>query len=169
MDSMKIAKYIEEKYPSPSINLGSTYLQKLVEQMAPIMASIRTVFLPLMPERLLNPSSVGYWHETRSKVIGKPLSELTEDERGDKAWDAAKKHVQEISRLLRENSDGPFFEGKTVTYADFHWAGFLLFWERIGAAEFEKLLEISGEAGKSDNVHLQLLDAVKPWSARSDH
>ncbi|KAH6657020.1 putative glutathione S-transferase [Truncatella angustata] len=168
MDSLKIAEYIEEKYPTPSIHLDSPYVKKVVDQISASFQfgkGVRGIFFPLVPERLLNPRSAEFWYETRAKIIGKPLSEITEDERGDKAWEYATEPVKEITRLLRENSEGPFFEGNTVTYADFYWAGYLLFWKRIGDDTFQKLLSISGDG----DVHLKLLEAVKPWSERDDH
>lgn len=172
MDSMKIAKYIEEKHPEPSIHLDSPYIKKVVEQMVATMSfgpGLRGVLLARIPGRLLNPPSVEYWQETRSKAIGKPLSEITEDEQGDKAWEYAAPAIKEVTRLLKENSEGPFFEGKTVTYADFYWIGFLLFWRRIGDDTFKKLISVSGEADNSDNVHLKLLEAAKPWTERDDY
>lgn len=169
MDSNRIAEYLEEKYPSPSIHLDTPYKKKVLDQMIPIMAAVRVVFLPIMSVRVLSPGSVDYWNETRPKAFGKPFSEITEEERGDKAWAKAEEPIKEITRLLKENPDGPFFDGKTVTYADFYWAAYLLFWQKIGDDKFQKLLGVSGEAGKSDNVHLQLLEAVKPWSDRRDH
>jgi glutathione S-transferase len=170
-DSMKVAQYIESQHPSPSIHLDSSYIPKVIMQLDSLMAfgtGLRGVFLPLMPERLLNPQSVDYWMETRSKRIQKPLSQLTEDERGGKAWEHATKPIQEVTRLLKEN-EGPFFMGKTVSYADFIWAGFLLFWQRIGDDVFNKLVSISGDVEGRENVHLQLLEAVKPWTERSDN
>ncbi|KAI1858503.1 uncharacterized protein JN550_012550 [Neoarthrinium moseri] len=170
-DSIKIAEYIEEHYPSPSIHLDSPYvpkIQKLIATLMELGTGLRGVFLALVPERLLNPESVDYWMETRSKMLQRPLSELTADERGGKAWDHAAKSLHEVTRLLKEN-DGPFFAGKTVTYADFYWAGFLLFFQRFGTEVFEKLISCTGDGEGADNVHLKLLEAVKPWSERDDH
>ncbi|KAK9779697.1 putative Glutathione S-transferase [Seiridium cardinale] len=172
MDSMEIANYIEEKNPSPSVHLDSPYVDKVVQLLKAAMemgTGVRGVFFPLVPERLLNPPSVDYWMETRPKAIGKPLSELTDDERGGKAWENVAKPIGELTRLLKENPEGPFFEGKTVTYADFCWVGFLLFWQRIGDDVFQKIISASGDAYDNDNVHLKLLEAVKPWAERNDH
>lgn len=171
MDSMAIAKHIEAKHPTPSIHLDSPYVTKVQELLGELMqlgTGLRGVFLPLIPERLLNQVSVDYWMESRAKKLGKPVEALTADERGGKAWEYATKPMQEVTKLLKEN-DGPFFTGDTVCYADLIWAGFLLFFQRQGDDLFQKVISISGDVEGQDNVHVKLLEAVKPWSARDDH
>jgi glutathione S-transferase len=171
MDSLEIAKHIEANYPSPSIDFDWSFTEKiqgLINELMALGTGVRGVFLITCPERLLNPRSVEYWIDTRSKKLQKPLSELTPDERGGKAWDHASRTLQKVTELLKEKS-GPFFKGDTVCYADFCWAGFLLFMGRQGEDVFEKMISVSGDVQGKDNVHLKLLEAVKPWSARDDH
>jgi glutathione S-transferase len=167
MNSLKIAEYFEEKHPSPSLHLDSPYIDKVVSHLSELMqlgTGLRGAFLGRVPDRLLSDKSIGYWHETRCKALGKPVNELTEDEQGEKAWANSAQNIQAVTSLLKEN-DGPFFMGETVSYADFYWAGFLLFWKRVGDDVFKKLLENSGD----EQVHLNHLEAVEPWSKRDDH
>ncbi|KAH8682300.1 putative glutathione S-transferase [Xylariales sp. PMI_506] len=167
MESMEIAKYIEQQYPSPSVHLDSAYIPKVRERIAAlgeVGTGLRGVFLPIIPERLLNEKSASYWMETRVKYLGKPVHAITEDERGDKAWENATPNVRAVTEMLKENP-GPFFMGETVCYADFFWIGYLIFWKRIGDDVFEKLMSVSGDR----SVHLKLLEAARPWTERDDH
>ncbi|ETS75065.1 hypothetical protein PFICI_13549 [Pestalotiopsis fici W106-1] len=175
MNSKDIAQYIEEQYPEPSIHLDSPYIRKVMIEISALFdhtlgRSLYGVVLDRIPSRVLNPRSAEYWIRTRSEIVGKPLGEMTAEERGGKVlWDNAVKNMAELTRLLKENPDGPFFEGKTVTYADFYWVGFLLFFRRLGEDVFQKLISVSGDVEGSENVHLKLLEACKQWSERDDH
>jgi glutathione S-transferase len=163
MDSRKIAEALEKAYPSPGLHLDSPYLIKLEGIMPELVGTIRGVYYPLVPQRLLSEASRPYWYETRVKTIGMPLEQMAKEKGGPAAWKAAEPHFAKVNAMLAEHPEGPFFMGETVSYVDFVWAGFLIFTRRIG--EFEKLLEASGNA----DMHLKLLEAVEPWSKRDDY
>lgn len=91
------------------------------------------------------------------------LEELEKDLGGESAWTSAAPLLEELTGLLKEN-EGPFFEGTEVTYADFVWAAALLFFQTVGGEVFQELLKASGDA----RPHLDLLEAVRPWSERRD-
>lgn len=167
MDSMQIAKHIEESHPTPSLHLDSPYLAEVMKRIAGLQelgTGLRGVFLPMVPGRLLNEKSVSYWMETRTKDYGS-LEKLAEDSKTSKVWESSAHNAQHVTNMLKENNTGPFFMGDTVSYADFCWAGYLLFWKRIGEDVFEKLMGITGDK----QVHLDFLKAVEPWSKRDDH
>jgi glutathione S-transferase len=148
MDSMNIAKHIEEKHPTPSLHLDSPYLDEVMNRIVGLQGvgtGVRGVFLPLVPERLLNEKSVPYWMETRTNLYGPFSSLIREDQKGGKVWEDSAHNAQDVTRMLKENTAGPFFMGDTVSYADFYWAGYLLFWKRIGDDVFQKLLEITAD------------------------
>lgn len=175
MNSKDIAQYLEEKYPEPSIHLDSPYIPKVIKEIATLIdhslgKSLFGIVLDRVPSRILNPSSAEYWIRTRSDVVGKPLAELTAEEKGGQVlWDNAVENIGNVTRLLKENPEGPFFAGKTVTYADFYWVGFLLFFKRMGDDVFQKLIDASGDVEGSENVHLKLFEACRQWSERDDH
>lgn len=175
MNSKDIAQYLEEKSPEPSIHLDSPYIPKVIKEIATLIdhslgKSLFGIVLDRVPSRILNPASAEYWIRTRSDVVGKPLAELTAEEKGGQVlWDNAVENVGNVTRLLKENPEGPFFAGKTVTYADFYWVGFLLFFKRMGDDVFQKLIDASGDVEGSENVHLKLFEACKQWSERDDH
>lgn len=69
--------------------------------------------------------------------------------------------LKQVTDLLNETKDqGPFFEGDKPTYADFVWAGFLIFMRKADEEGFEKLLEATGDR----EAHVRFLEAVKPWA-----
>lgn len=97
-----------------------------------------------------------------------PLDKLWEEKGGEKAWEELEKSgdLQEVVGWLKENGDGPFFLGKEVSYADFVWAGFLIFMKRIGDEYgYGQILKRSGGDGE---VHERLLDALKQWTGSAD-
>lgn len=163
MDSRKIVDKIDQTNPEPSIHLDSPVLAKLEEIMPRLMGALRPVYFLEVPGNILSDKSVDYWHETRSKAVGMPLAQLGEESGGQRAWDAAKPIIHEVEVLLKENSEGAFFLGNTPSYADFVWAGFLIFLQRNGV--IEELYKVSGDS----QLHKNLLDATAPWQKRNDY
>lgn len=165
MESRQIAGVIEQAYPEPSLHLDSPILQKVMDIMPKLMPALRGNYIPVIPQRILNEASLEYWYATREKTVGMKLDELEKTAGGEKGFVEAEPKLKEITALLKAKSDGPFFDGNTVTYADFVWVGFLVFWQTIGNDKFELLLKHTGDA----KVHEELLKAVEPWSKRNDH
>lgn len=165
MDSKAIAQAIEKGTAEPSLHLDAPYLATLEEIMTKLMPALQPIYIPAIPKRLLNEASVPYWYRTREAKLGMKLDELEKTKGGDPSWTAAEPLLKKVTELLKENPYGPFFSGKTVSYADFVWAGFLIFGRRIGDDMFSELLKRTGDA----KVHEDLLKAVEPWSKRDDH
>lgn len=165
MDSRKIATVIEERHPEPSVHLDSPYLAKIEEIMARLMGPFAALFLASVPKRILNEASKPYWYETREQFVGMHVDQFEKEKGGEVAFKGAAPIVQEVTALLKENGDGPFFMGNTVSYADFVWGGLLLFAQRCGQETLDGLLKVSGDA----QVHTALLEGLRPWSKRSDH
>jgi glutathione S-transferase len=93
-----------------------------------------------------------------------PVDQLEKEKGGELAWNEAEPALRGATALLKENQ-GPFFLGETVSYADLVWATVLLFSKRMGMGFFEEALKRSGDA----QVHLDLLEAVRPWSERDGY
>lgn len=164
-DSWKIAAVLEEKYPEPSLHLDSPYLPKLRQFLMEAMEPLDGIYKPGVAFNVLGEASVGYFRSTREKACGMTLEQLAAEKGGAAAWKAAEPGLHKITALLKENSEGPFFEGKTPGLVDFVWAGFLIFMLRIGEGTFADALKATGDS----DLHIKLLDAVKPWSERDDH
>lgn len=80
------------------------------------------------------------------------------------AWNDAEPVLRNATALLKENK-GPFFLGDTVSYADLVWVSVLLFSKRLGQGFFEEAMKRSGDA----QVHLDLLEAARPWYERDSY
>lgn len=165
MDSDVIARVVEKDHPSPPLHLDSPYLEKLSHILAPqIMPALRGNYIPVVPNQLLNEASLEYWYRTREEKVGMKLDVLEQTEGGEPGFAKAEPLLRQVTGWLTEN-DGPFFMGNTVSYADFVWAGFLIFFRRLGTDKLDRLLEKTGDA----SLHLGLLAAVELWSKRDDH
>ena len=164
-DSLAIAKAIEKAFPEPSLHLDSPYVDRLFAVLKEIQSAIVPVYIPMVPQRILNEASRPYWYETREAKVGMPLDQLAREKGGDPAWAAAAPHLRQVSDLLRENPQGPFFLGETPSYTDFIWGGLLVFLRRIGDDVLEKGLESTGDR----DLHLKFLEAIKPWSERDSY
>lgn len=165
MDSKAIVQAIEKGTPEPSLHLDSPYLAKVEEILEKITTALQPIYIPTVPKRFLNDASIPYWYRTREAKFGMKLDEFEKTKGGDLSWNQAEPLLKQITELLKENPDGPYFSGKTVTYADFIWAGCLIFWQRLGDDLFSELLKRTGD-GK---VHTDLLKAVEPWSKRDNY
>ncbi|KXX80634.1 Maleylacetoacetate isomerase [Madurella mycetomatis] len=165
MDSLKIAEVIEAEYPTPSVHLDSPYHTKVRDFVRDIMGRLQPVYVVHVVKRILDEPSVPYWNRTRAEYVGMPLDQYEKENPVDKCWEKAAPVMKGVTALLEENSQGPFFMGSEVSYADFAWGGFLIFIRSIGEEMLEELLKVSGNA----KVHLDLLEALSPWTERDDH
>ncbi|OTB01282.1 hypothetical protein M426DRAFT_25733 [Hypoxylon sp. CI-4A] len=163
-DSKEIARVLEEKYPEKPLHLDSPYIARLDTPTTGLFRAIAPVFIPGVPFNILNEASIPYFRRTREANIKTTLEKFQEGG-GEKAWKAAQPHIEKIDALLKENTEGPFFEGKTVGFVDFQWGGILIFLQRLGDNAFEELLKHSSDP----DLHLKFLEALKPWSERDDH
>lgn len=160
MDGKRICEYITTTYPSPPLpGLESPAYTKLIDIMNDVLNKSFGIFVPLVPKRILGPASQEYWYRTREKEDG-PLDELWETQGGEIGWDKTEPSLRAATALLKENPEGPFILGKQVSYADFCWAGFILFTKALGEDVHEELLKRSGDG----RVHLNLVEAVGPWA-----
>ncbi|KAI1424346.1 putative glutathione S-transferase [Xylaria sp. FL1777] len=166
MDSWKIVQAIEKDYPSPSLHLDSPLRERVEGHLFIGREALRPVSSMKIINRLLKEQNHEYWYETRSKAAGMPLEQFEKEYGQDgKSYKEAAPHFQAVTAILKEDASGPFFMGSTLSYTDFVWAGFLLFCRRIGDDVFQSVLEATGDG----DVHLKLLKALEPWSARDDY
>ncbi|KAI1374197.1 putative glutathione S-transferase [Hypoxylon crocopeplum] len=165
MDSWKIAEVLEEKYPEPSILLDSPYLKKLRGVLSQVMEPLTAIKVCNVYNNILSEASQPYFRRTREEDIGKTFEKLAEEQSDEAAWKASEPYFHQVTAFLQENPEGPFFEGKTPGFADFVWAGNLIFFIRMGGNVFADALKASGDA----DTHLKLLEGLKPWSERDDY
>ncbi|KAH9893118.1 putative glutathione S-transferase [Xylariomycetidae sp. FL2044] len=169
MDSYKIAPELEARYPaSPRLHLDAPVLPRVREHMIGFMVALRGEFVPRVCADILGGASQPFFDASRAADFGMSLERVRRELGGDAAYEAARPHIERVTALLKEEGSGeagPFFMGRTVSYADFIWAAILVFWKRLGDDAFAKLLEISGDR----EVHLRFLEAAKPWTERDDY
>lgn len=161
MDSLPIAHALEELQPTPSLHLDSPYATKVQEIITKYNVILAPAWLPRVPTTLLPPRSAEYFERTRAARFGCPTSDLETPERLAEAWEAFEPAVGELSKLLGENPEGPFFMGETVSYADFIVAGWLRFYERANGETFRRVV------GR-DEAFGRLYEACGGWLERDD-
>jgi glutathione S-transferase len=165
MRSEVISAKIEELYPSPSAHLDSPYWPK-VSALVDQMNRLRPIYMHAAYTNVLHEGSADFFYRDRSEKVGMPLEKLLEARGGaEKLFDSFEAVMKDATALLKENGDGPYFEGKTVGYADFVWVTFLLFFRRLDQKFLDELLKRAGDA----DVHLKLLEATAQWYARDTY
>ncbi|KAK4174495.1 hypothetical protein QBC36DRAFT_218368 [Triangularia setosa] len=164
-DSKVIAQELQSLYPTPHIDLSSPYQAKIEGIMQRLMPALAPIYIPLIPKILLNEKSQPYWYDTRGKAVGMEVDAFGRENGGEKAWGKVEPILKEVTGLLKENGDGPYFEGKQVTYADFVWGGFLIFVQRVDKGAYEEVLRRSGDR----KVHEAVLKGLEKWSERNNH
>lgn len=164
-DSRKIAGIIEKAHPEPSVHLDSLYQTKIEGLLRQVIPPMVPIIFPQVPRHILTEKSAPYFSEDRAKTFGAPLDQLERERGGDAAYQNAEPALKEVTALLRENKDGPFFSGQKPIYADFIWIGFLIFIKRINEEIYEETVKRTGDRAAHDN----LMEAAAPWLARNDH
>lgn len=161
MDSWPIAQELEKRYPSPSLHLDDPVTIKIRDQISEILGPIILQFLPNVPD-LLPQRSQEYFHTTRTAAFGKPLSEVRKEAlaNADQGWKAAQEPLKEAADLLKKH-DGPFFLGKTVSYADLIFVSMLYFVERLDEQVYQKLLSF-------DPAFTKVYEASQQWFLKKD-
>lgn len=163
MESHKIAEAIEKLHPSPSLRLDSKHVAKLLEIIPKLSPILGPVFAPIIVKDVLSPPSRPYFDETREKRFGMPLQELYQAKNTDATYAAAKPLLLEISTLLRENSSGPFFDGKEAGFADLIFVGAVAMFRTCGGRLYKEVMDVDREAFTAH------LEACEKWLARDDH
>ncbi|EHK20854.1 uncharacterized protein TRIVIDRAFT_77999 [Trichoderma virens Gv29-8] len=162
MDSYKIADIIEEKYPEPKVLLNTPVQARFRNSMIKFMEELTPIYVPGVAQKILGEESLDFFHTTRQEDVGMPLYDYGK-QNSPGAFERAEPFAREITALLNETS-GPYFLGDTVSYADFMWAGILLFFKCLGTEEYQQVLKGTGDAA----AHTRFLDALSPWTEKND-
>ncbi|OAG03094.1 uncharacterized protein CC84DRAFT_1096729 [Paraphaeosphaeria sporulosa] len=138
MDSKKIVDYLEEHYAPPdypSLHLDSPILARVTEQMPGIMQRWAS---SVFPRNLLNPRSAEYYERTRKGFFGISLEEFGRQKSGE-AWAELDATWGGLAALLRA-TEGPYFMGDIVSYADLQLVAILHWAKRADVSVFERLV-----------------------------
>ncbi|KAJ4301908.1 hypothetical protein N0V90_004004 [Kalmusia sp. IMI 367209] len=158
MDSWKIAKELEERYPTPSLHLNDPIVARFRE--IPIVKPILAHLVPKVPRNLLNKISADYFYLTREERYKMPLDQLEREKAKEENWEEMKSVAKNIGDLLREK-EGPFLLGETLSYADIVFVTYLQFMKRVDESVFQRYLEL-------DPTFPRIYEASKQWLARED-
>lgn len=165
MESRRIAEHLEATHPSPPLHLDSPEIEELTKCLRLALTALQPVFLHLVPTRVLSERSAQYFITTREERFGTPLEQMYQERGGEDAWKASEEGFTKITELLKKTK-GPFFLGTIPSYADFIYAGVVLFFRGLGSDIAERLSQASGDNGRTITA---LLDAVEPWSRRDSY
>ncbi|KAM0477830.1 hypothetical protein ACHAPX_005596 [Trichoderma viride] len=166
MESGKIAKAIEKKYPSPAVHLDSPIVYRVGGLVSKCELAMHPNLLYKFAQVVLSEKSYDYWVGKYTEKFGMPLDEYERQLGGEKSWVAALPYLIELTSLLKEKqAEGPFFLGKDISYADFIWAGALIFVKRVDENVFQELLDRTGDR----DVHERFFEACAPWMKRDSY
>lgn len=132
LDSLPIAKYLDETYPSsqpPLFPAGADEVQSsFLETFFPKYGFPLFMVVISRVATSLPPASQHYFRTTREAQFGKRLEELNTPENWEKL-EAALAKLKELY-LANEEAGGTLLVGKTITYSDIQVASILI-WARI--------------------------------------
>lgn len=161
-ESDDIVKYINDKYPSPPVDLTDPINQRFTSLKTPTRAPFAALVMTSVPDYLPE-RSAKYFHETREPRFGGPLADFRKKRIHEGAWDEMEAWVSEVRELLRKNG-GPFFLGEKLSGLDIRFAGLLKWVEITGHKEdYEKLVKLGGQEFK------KFWDAAQPWLKRQTY
>lgn len=177
MDSQKIAERLEKDHPSPSLRLDDPILSEVEKTMMKSKTPLRGVWLPQVPDNLLNSPSKDFFYQTREESLGKSLPQFHREQGGEEAWIEALPGIKSLGLILQRNK-GPFVLGedgecmiflpraninkKTVSYADFVIVGYLHFMKLINEEIYQKMVKIEPTLESHYN-------SSKKWLERDSH
>ncbi|KAI0467139.1 putative glutathione S-transferase [Xylaria cf. heliscus] len=164
MDSKDIAAELEKLYPEPAVHYDEPFRQRYVSLLSDVFVALRPLYLLGVPNKLLKEVNHAYWNRTRGDHVGMPIEQFAKENPADVAWKNAAAPLQGITALLKENK-GPFFLGDTMSYVDFNHVGFLIMFRALGDEIWKPLQEGFGDA----QVHLKLMEDLKPWTDRDNY
>lgn len=165
MDSLKIVKHLELLYPQKPLGLAcDPYLEEVLELTDKTVETIMPDFVPKIAKNILDVASLEFFRRTREAWFeGRTLDQVSAEHGGTQAYEKAAPLVERVTELLNRDSAGPYFQGNTVSYADFVWTALLVFLETLSDGSLELLLT------PNKSSHLALLKACRLWLARDGH
>lgn len=166
MDSRKIAEAIEKKHPSPPVHLDSPAVRKVEALVVNAIGPMYPMLMYKVSQVILTEKSYDFWVGQYTRKFGMTLDEYERQFGGEKSWAEALPAITELTALLKERQvEGPLFLGNEISYADFVWAGALMFVKRVDERIFQELLDRTG----ARDAHERHFEACAPWLKRNDY
>ncbi|KAK1573954.1 uncharacterized protein LY79DRAFT_615777 [Colletotrichum navitas] len=158
MDSAKIIKHLEERYPDKPLRPDSEEAQAASQLMRRLWGPLQPVMMPEVYRTILGEKSQPFFWDTRKKDLGMTIYEFEDKYGGELAWGKAKQAIDDASAQLNKTA-GPFFLGKQVSYADFIYVGLLETMKKYTPKHYQRVVE---QAPALQKLH----DACAPWLER---
>ncbi|KAH9930239.1 uncharacterized protein B0H18DRAFT_873330 [Fomitopsis serialis] len=175
MDSLKIARYLDETYPDTPVLLPP---DTRVFQHAFQDALLSAVHMKLIPLLIcacvtkLNPPSEAYFREAREVTFGCTVEELSPPEKRPEQWDAVEKGFGVLASWVETAGDdrllltggGPAGDASRVRHADISIAGLLIWVRAIYGEESEEWRRVKSFDG---GRWKRFLDFFEQWADTS--
>ncbi|OJD32749.1 glutathione s-transferase [Diplodia corticola] len=164
MDSLEIARELEKRYANvgPSLRLDAPVVAQVIDAIPKVMKPLAGALLPRCPRVLLSEKSAAYFYETRKERFGMSLDQYEAEKGGEPAWADAKQPIENLAALLKQTTDGPYFLGNEVSYADFIVASLLRWVKLLGLELYDRFVA-------HDKALDDLYKACAKWLERDDH
>ncbi|EEY22989.1 conserved hypothetical protein [Verticillium alfalfae VaMs.102] len=162
MNSRLIIDELEKRYPERPLRVDDPATEKVQALVRETMGPLTGVLIPNVATKCLTDASRPYFEDTRREMFGMTLEEVRRTQGGDESWENARPVFAKAAALLRE-TEGPFFLGETVSYADLIYAGALQFMRRTaGESHFQTALGYESEVQS-------FYEACARWLERDNH
>ncbi|KAI7266718.1 hypothetical protein KC345_g8122 [Hortaea werneckii] len=115
MDSLIIARKLNEVYPEPKLIIDKTSMADVQKGLG---MTARPLFPVIMPRiaTIVTQDSEAYFREIRAKDFGMPLEELERTRGGEMAWADAEPGFRFLAELYGKENDGPFLMGRQPSF-----------------------------------------------------
>lgn len=163
MDSLAIARKLEELHPEPSLRLELGLHDKAAAAVGKAAFPLFPAFLPRVSRDVLVESTVPLVNAGREKRFGMTIDQLAAMYDEEKTWKAVEPGFGEMKALLTEHKrdDGPFILGSQVSYGDFVMVALFEGLRRIGEDLWEKVVGW-------DESFKHVYEACKPYMEKDD-
>lgn len=148
MDSLKIALYLDEKFPDAPrlIPEGTLPLYRALQSYTAL--SITTHVFPLLLPRViafLDDRGAEYFRRTREEAVGYTITDAINQNEAkvNECWEKATAGLKMVNQMLDDNPGGPYILGKERSYADMHLVSFLEWWKQCGDDIYERGVSIA--------------------------
>ncbi|RMY98397.1 hypothetical protein D0864_04395 [Hortaea werneckii] len=155
MDSLVIARKLNDIHPEPKLIIDETSLADMQKGLG---MTARPLFPVIMPRiaTIVTQESEAHFREIRAKDFGMPLEEFERTKGGEKAWTDAEPGFRFLAELYGKEDDGPFLMGSQPSFGDFVIVAFIECVMRVGEDMGKKWLSMDERLAR---VH----EACKPW------
>ncbi|KAI8231828.1 Glutathione S-transferase-like protein ustS [Colletotrichum sp. SAR 10_96] len=160
MDSLPIAKFLEETYPSPALPQSTPRDAEIIAKLRDVAGPIAFASVTPREPGMLSPRAAEYFRRSREAGLGgKTLEDVLAGEEG--VWEKAQEGLREFDELVKEVRGGKaFVGGDEPSLTDFFIAGGLQSMRTVDEGLFERYTKWENLKG--------VYEACVPWMDEKD-